>query len=431
MKLAWDPEVDTPATIAVIGGGPLGVEAALYARFLGYFVMLFDRHKVGDSLVGWNQELFWNANSNTLSQTMPPSGSLEPTWRDCTTPLGLAALEAQSGSAVLLQSEKPCNYRDYVEQYLLPVARTDLLYESIQVHAPVRSISRVGCSLMATCSLDRRSEQEFRLLVDSKNRGEYSQLADIVLDCSGSRHARCGLATGGGLAVGETQHANQMFVGKRDILGKHRSKFAGKHSLMFGGHFEACANALELLQLAQEVPTTKLTWIIPKRIGSKGFQLGGSLAPAYEPPATMQNLIQRAHQAIDSELTHLIPLAAWGIESLSYDESTWSVKLQSTEEETLDLNANLFINCADTRIDQAYQRELLVHSDNSIETLPATTMTGEPHYYQLGQRAIGDARLCTLQEGFQQIRETFAWIGGRQGLDLYATVKPRGQGEEA
>ncbi len=27
----WDPEVESPATIAVIGGGPTGIEAALYA----------------------------------------------------------------------------------------------------------------------------------------------------------------------------------------------------------------------------------------------------------------------------------------------------------------------------------------------------------------------------------------------------------------
>lgn len=53
MQLDWDPEIDTPATIAVIGGGPCGVEAALYGRFLGYSVGFFDVHKVGDSLVAW------------------------------------------------------------------------------------------------------------------------------------------------------------------------------------------------------------------------------------------------------------------------------------------------------------------------------------------------------------------------------------------
>ena len=32
--------LDTPATIAITGNGPIGLEAALYARFLGYQVIL-------------------------------------------------------------------------------------------------------------------------------------------------------------------------------------------------------------------------------------------------------------------------------------------------------------------------------------------------------------------------------------------------------
>ena len=74
--LPWDPEIDTPATIAIIGAGPGGIEAALYARFLGYSVELYDQHRVCDSLRRWGQR--------------PMSG----TWCDLTSPLGLAALQA-------------------------------------------------------------------------------------------------------------------------------------------------------------------------------------------------------------------------------------------------------------------------------------------------------------------------------------------------
>ncbi len=42
--------VDTPATIAVIGAGPIGLEAALYARFLGYDVRIYERDAVARSL---------------------------------------------------------------------------------------------------------------------------------------------------------------------------------------------------------------------------------------------------------------------------------------------------------------------------------------------------------------------------------------------
>ena len=42
--------VDTPATIAVLGAGPIGLEAALYGRFLGYAVNVYERGRVGDNL---------------------------------------------------------------------------------------------------------------------------------------------------------------------------------------------------------------------------------------------------------------------------------------------------------------------------------------------------------------------------------------------
>ncbi len=39
--------VDTPAVIAIIGAGPIGLEAALYGRYLGYDVRLFDARPRG------------------------------------------------------------------------------------------------------------------------------------------------------------------------------------------------------------------------------------------------------------------------------------------------------------------------------------------------------------------------------------------------
>ncbi|HVW37886.1 MAG TPA: FAD-dependent oxidoreductase, partial [Pirellulales bacterium] len=45
--------VDTPARIAILGAGPIGLEAALYARYLGYDVDIYERGRAAENLLRW------------------------------------------------------------------------------------------------------------------------------------------------------------------------------------------------------------------------------------------------------------------------------------------------------------------------------------------------------------------------------------------
>jgi hypothetical protein len=388
MQLDWDPEIDTPATVAVLGGGPVGVEAALYARFLGYSVLLFDTYKVGHRQLAWGEH------------------RVPDTWANLTTPLGLAALAAQGTAGEAIDEQVHVTYRDYVERYLLPVARTDLLYDSVQINSPVLSVSRTGCGPGTQASLPRRSEQEFRILVDSRQRGEYTQLVDIVLDCNGLA-ASAGLASGGGLAIGQRAHTAEMRSGKLDVLGKARGALAGKHTLLFGGDSSACANAIDLAQLAAEVPETRTTWIIPKHIGApKALDLPTTW------PADMTSL---AHQLADNQHPSTVALTAWGIESIQLAEG-WKLRLQTGEEETLDISGDVFINCNLRRRDWSFCDGLLVAENSSSGFL-----TAEPHYYVLGEKSLGAH--MRFADALEQIRSVFGMIGGRSDLDLYDTIR--------
>ncbi len=391
MEIAWDPEIDTPATIAVIGGGPVGVEAALYARFLGYSVMLFDSHKVGHRQLAWGDH------------------ALELAWGEATSPLGLAALEAQGTAKELPTADARVTYRQYIEQYLLPVARTDLLYDSVQINSKVISLSRTGCRPDTEISQQRRSEQEFRLLISSQQRGEYSQLVDIVLDCSGLE-LRSGLASGAGLAIGEVANQSQMRFGKVDMLGKQRQRFVGQHTLLYGGGYQACANAIDLAQLASEAEGTQTTWILPKRIGAKElFEL---------PQGVSAEIGPKVQSLVENNNPRVIVLPAWGIEAIGHpDESTWEVRLQVGEEETLDTRGNIFINCNTPERDWSFAHGLAVPCSASSENV-----CPEPHLYLLGHKALGVGG-CSMSAGQAHIRKVFGMIGGRADLDLYETVR--------
>ncbi|MEZ6149233.1 MAG: hypothetical protein R3C09_03855 [Pirellulaceae bacterium] len=403
MHIDWEPEIDTPATIAVIGAGPVGVEAALYARFLGYDVLLFDSRRVGHRQLAWGDH------------------RLEPTWTGLTSPLGLAALAAQGADQDVLSNMSTAatsdqrgdvTYRQYVEQYLIPVARTDLLYDSVQVNSPITSISRTSCGSDPTIANERRSEQEFRLLIDSRQRGEYTQLVDIVLDCSGLARP-LGLASGGGLAIGERTTQADMLSGRVDVFGKHRARLAGKHTLLFGRDDAACGNAIDLAQLAQAVAGTRATWILPKQFGDHDTL---SLQPH-----TSAEFIAAARRLADNEDSDspVVSLAAWGIESVLMDaESGWRVRLQISEEETLDIQGAELINCQAVLPDWSFAQALPL-----TQRLAEDGLTGEPHYYVLGQKAVGASSRCTMPQAFEQIKKTFARIGGRAELDLYETVR--------
>lgn len=102
-----DMTLDPPGTIAVVGAGPLGIEAALYGRFLGYDVTLIEAVQV----------------ANSLRDRMEQPLSISPDR--CLSPLAVGALQSQHPEFVA--SAMPMKIGELVDQALLPLTETDLL----------------------------------------------------------------------------------------------------------------------------------------------------------------------------------------------------------------------------------------------------------------------------------------------------------------
>lgn len=418
MSTDWDPEIDTPATIAVIGGGPVGIEAALYARFLGYFVILFQRGRIGQQLLDWG-EYTATVGANQMVSS-----------------LGLAALEAQGTECNLSRIAEAVTYKQYVEEYLVPVAKTDLLYESIHINAPVVSLGRHACAGGTEISNAIRAEREFRVHANSRQRGEFTQLADIVFDCSGVRTRRCGLASGGGLAVRERASGDGIANGKQDLRTKNRDRYAGKHTVLYGNNLEACANAVELEKVAAQDQGTRVTWIVPKHANAPSMVLDLPIQDARGNAirsSPVDEVVSDATRILGGDSAHVVPIEAWGIEALTLSEARWDVKIQVDEDGTLDVSCDEVINCATLEPDWEFARSIPLASCAVREDTASSLLDGvpdprtkEPHYYLFGQKSAGVNCLFTPADAFQQIRYAFSLIGGRRELDLYATVKPQG-----
>lgn len=415
MKLDWDPEIDTPATVAVIGGGPVGVEAALYARFLGYFVILFDARRVGSRLVRWGE----------LPMKIP--------FGEATSTLGLAALEAQGVTQDLPDANAIVTYREYIEKYVTPIAKSDLLEECIHINSPAISVSRAHYQKFQPASIEDRSEDEFRLLLNGKVRGEFTQLADIVLDCSGAGRIPAGIGPGGGMAIGQAALSEHFEVGPRDLSDKDHDRFVGKHTVLFGSGPVACRNAAQFTALARDNPSTKLTWVIPKDVMHQEW-----LA---ETAKVSSDLAIESSRILSGDCDGAVHIDAWGAESIARDNSgKWHIKLLVTEEDTADLEADVILVtelhdswrfadglgislCPHRRLTTSGAQWLASQTTDELAITQESFITSEPHYYVLGRKSVGGDSRFSLAHARQQIQQVFGLIGGRADLNVYKTIE--------
>src|ERR671919_2939701 len=95
-----------PPSIAVIGAGPIGIEAALYAKACGLPVALYDRGGIADHVRRWGHvRLFTPFGMNS-------------------TPLGIKTLRAEKSSISLPTDTDILTGREFRDAYLVPLAES-------------------------------------------------------------------------------------------------------------------------------------------------------------------------------------------------------------------------------------------------------------------------------------------------------------------
>ena len=174
--------LDPPGRIIVVGAGPLGIEAALYGRFLGYDVSLVEAVEVGHSM----REL-----ADSDLRIFPDR---------CLSSLARAALDAQRDESV--GQTLPLTVAQWIDDALIPLTETDLLRGRLL--APMRVTQIVTVPVEA----DEEEEVEeldsippdFRLTVIAEEDQPSYLDAEAVIIAVGSQLAdRIGLSAAGTL----------------------------------------------------------------------------------------------------------------------------------------------------------------------------------------------------------------------------------------
>ena len=226
-------------TVAIIGGGPVGLAAAAHVLERGLTPIVLEAGPaVGHAMRQWSHvQLFspWEYNVDKAAERL-----LAPTgWN----------------------SPDPNRYPtggELLEHYLEPLASRTALKDHIRTSSRVTEISRVGFDKLKTKG---RGDAPFELRYQN-GQGPRSIRADAVIDASGTSFSPNPGGANGLPAIGERENAFKIAYGMPDVLGKNRARYAGKTIAVLGAGHSVDGTLIELTRLKSQAAGTEVIWVL-------------------------------------------------------------------------------------------------------------------------------------------------------------------------
>ncbi|HEX4132086.1 MAG TPA: hypothetical protein VHZ24_18795 [Pirellulales bacterium] len=395
--------IDTPARIAILGAGPIGIEAALYARFLGYDVEVYERGRVAEHVRRWGHVRLFTP------------------WRMNCTPLGIAALRAQDSAWQVPPADECPTGHELIARYLLPLAATDLVIDSLRERTTVVAVGKQSLRHGELAGDVTRGDEPFRLLLRSADGAETTAEADAVIDATGTFGQHNDTGAGRIAAPGERDAADRIEYGLPDVIGMERDRYAGARVLVLGAGHSA---ATTIVALGSLEPRPNVIWITRR----EPLATAGPIDRIADDPLAERDRAVRAANWYAANLDpHIRHLPGTAIAGIQRDEAeTLRIKLAGMHEETVTVDR--VIANVGYRPDSSIARELHVEFNGVTDGLddpsggPAALVNGEPNFYVLGAKSFGRNSRFLLTDGHRQIRDLFTILGDRPTLDLYATM---------
>lgn len=389
-------------TVAIIGAGPVGLAAAAHVleRGLRPIVLEADEN-VGHAVRAWGHvQLFspWEYNIDRAAERL-----LSPTgWN----------------------SPDPHQYptgAELVERYLEPLASKTALVHHIQTRSRVTGISRAGFDKLKSKG---RETAPFEIRYQNGH-GPKIVSADAIIDASGTWHSPNPAGANGLPAIGEPQAAARIAYGMPDVLGKERSRYAGRTVAVLGAGHSAIGTLIDLAWLAEQSSETRPVWLLRGNDPAKAFGGGANdkLVARGELGSAFAALVAEGRIRLEAEF-RVSDVVADGPRLLLGSGSNGSRREVAVDELIVatGFRPNLdFVRELRIQIDPAIECPVALaplidpneHSCGTVRPHGARELAQpEPGFYFAGMKSYGRAPTFLMLTGYEQVRSIAADIAG-------------------
>ena len=402
-------EGDRSLRVAVLGAGPVGLDAALASLDAGYEINVYDAGlRPSNNVRDWGHVRLFS----------PWSMNVSPRMRRHATRVGLT---------LDVDDEAFLTGHDLADCLLDPLWARACPESSLCLGTRVVAVGREGLLKHEEIGSPERGRRPFRILLRDTDGREWVEFADVVIDCTGKYANHNTLGDGGIPAPGEQVLSARIERRIPDLRTSAR-EWLGRTILLVGAGHSAQTAVRDLAEVASDRQDTRVIWALRKPRPDWGAVWNDPLPGRQELTNVAKSLAEGGSPVVES-------LHGVVVEGLYRDNGRIGVRLRSFRGEDQEIQVDKILSLTGAVGDHTLYRQLQVHEcyatsgpiklaaallgseaadclvqeSHGVETLK----NPEPNFFLLGDKSYGRNNTFLLRVGWQQVEEIFQELSRR------------------